>query len=195
MITLVKISPGNDKTGRIPAVSLSPILSCAKDVPCRKFCYAKKVTNYSPDAKRAYQSNFNLARKDLASYFDQIDAYLMRRKPKFFRWHVSGDFLSQTYVNKVFRLAEKHPKTKFLAFTKRYGFDYSTAPANVSIVFSMWTNYGDTTKDMPRAWMLDTKEPDNRIPADAINCPGNCETCGMCWNLKHIGKDVYFHKH
>ena len=34
-----------------------------------------------------------------------------------------------------------------------------------------------------------------RVPKDAIECPGNCESCGMCYELDRLGRDVVFHKH
>jgi hypothetical protein len=55
--------------------------------------------------------------------------------------------------------------------------------------------WGNTRKKLPRAWLYDPDCPDPRIPNDAIWCPGNCESCGMCWDLPNIGKDVVLIKH
>jgi hypothetical protein len=43
------------------------------------------------------------------------------------------------------------------------------------------------------AWMQDGTE--TRIPKGAIECHGNCETCGLCYELPRLGVDVVFHKH
>ena len=43
------------------------------------------------------------------------------------------------------------------------------------------------------AWLDDGT--DSRIPEDAMECPGNCETCGACWGLAKRGIDVRFAKH
>ena len=35
---------------------------------------------------------------------------------------------------------------------------------------------------------------ETRIPEGSLECPGDCNHCGMCWALPEIGKDTYFHK-
>ena len=45
---------------------------------------------------------------------------------------------------------------------------------------------------LPLAYMQDGTE--KRV-TNALECPGNCETCGMCWNLKSLNKNVVFKKH
>ena len=48
-------------------------------------------------------------------------------------------------------------------------------------------------KCCPEGTMQDGTE--TRVPEDAIRCPGNCETCGLCYELPRLGRDVVFHKH
>jgi hypothetical protein len=192
---LVQISPGNMKTGRIPAVSLTPVASCPKGIPCAKNCYACKICRYSPDARKAYARNLKLARTRRLKYFEVIATYLTRKKPSYFRWHVSGDILDQAYLSGMIALAKAYSDTKFLAFTKNHALDFSNLPSNLSIIFSMWNSWGDTSKPMPRARMRDSANPDPRIPATALECPGNCETCNACWALGKAGIDVVFNKH
>jgi len=38
-------------------------------------------------------------------------------------------------------------------------------------------------------------EHGDTAPVGAVECPGNCDTCGMCWNLKQLNIDTYFNKH
>lgn len=190
----VQISKGNRKTGRIPAVSLSPIKACGKDVPCKKDCYAVKCTRYSPQAKASWTRNLDLALTNREQYFGEIEDYLTRRKPRFFRWHIAGDILDQDYLDRMLDIARVYPETKFLAFTKKHYLNYALSIKNLNIIFSMWPDWGDTTQKMPRAWMRDEKNLDERIPKSSIECPGNCETCGMCWSLKS-NQNVVFNKH
>ena len=194
----VHIAPGNDKLGGIPNVSLTPGEACGRGVPCHKRCYAMKFL-YRKEVRKAWQENYLLAAQDHRNYFTQIYEYLykcfvkLQRKPAFFRWHVGGDFLDQNYLDCVVSLAERLPTVKFLAFTKRHDLDYRALPVNLTVVFSMWPGWGTTRKQMPRAWMQDGTE--TRVPANALHCPGGCTDCGMCWNLKDLGRDVVFHKH
>jgi hypothetical protein len=204
--SLVQISPGNTKTGRMAAVSLTPIAGCPKGVPCGKCqivngekknppCYANKCTQYSPQAKLAWARNLRLARRNQSAFFQGVASFVEKKSPEYFRYHVGGDILDQSYLEHMKDLAIDFPATKFLAFTKNHSLDFSNLPDNLSIVFSMWSGWGNTRKKMARAWMLDESNLDKRIPKDAIECPGNCETCGVCWSLGKKGLDVVFHKH
>lgn len=191
----LQISKGNTKTGKIPAVSLAPIKSCPKSAPCKTCCYAVKVCRYSPEAKAAWNNNLELYLKNPDSYFEQLKTYMLKSNPKFFRMHTSGDIPDTDYLKRLKKLAKETPNTKYLLFTKRYYYNYKNLPDNLAIIFSMWNNYGNTRKHMPRAWMLDPNNPDPRIPETALQCPGNCETCNACWFLKAVNRDVVFYKH
>ena len=39
----ISISPGNQKMGFIPSVSLPPVVTCAHGCTCAKKCYAAKL--------------------------------------------------------------------------------------------------------------------------------------------------------
>jgi hypothetical protein len=190
-----KISKGNSKMGKVMSVSLTPVRSCPKDVPCasRGNCYALKAYVQYPATRNAWDINYEMATGDRVTYFEEIIKAIQRVKPRFFRWHVAGDILDQDYLNWMITIARENPEVKFLAFTKRHDLNYHFEASNLSIVFSMWPTFGDMGKGMPRAWMQDGSE--DRVPGDALECFGNCETCGMCWSLKSIGRDVVFHKH
>ncbi len=192
------VSTGNIKMGKIFSVSLSPIISCPKGIPCSKDCYAVKAYASRPSVKLAWDDNLEFAKNDEHGFFTAIDKYLKtRKKPiKFFRWHVAGDILSQSYLNQMNMIATNNPNTRFLAFTKHHGLDFNGLQENLVIVFSMWAGWGDISVvpvGMPKAWMQDGNE--TRVPDDALECIGSCSTCGMCWHLPRLKKDVVFYKH
>jgi hypothetical protein len=97
------------------------------------------------------------------------------------------------------RIAAANPSTHFLAFTKNFDVvnrfeDRRAVPSNLVIVFSAWPRMNFLNPHGHRvAWMQDGTE--TRVPKDAIGCPGNCETCGLCYELSRIGRDVVFQKH
>lgn len=192
----MKISKGNSKIGKVPNVSLLPCKDCG-NVPCKSQCYAAKALNYSPDARRAWSHNSRQARNNPTAYFNALADYLAKHNPAWFRWHVAGDILGQDYLNRMIKIARQFPGTRFLAFTKMHNLDYSDLPANLVIVASMWPTWGNPdavrSSGLPIAWMQDGTE--TRIPVDAIECPGSCENCMMCWNLPKLQKEVYFRKH
>ena len=193
---LATISLGNTKLGTIPNVSTCPGRDCG-DVPCRKKCYAHKALRQYKEVRNCWRRNSTNAKRNLDGFMEGVRDYLCDRSPKWFRWHVAGDIHSQLYLDEMIAIAREYPDTKFLCFTKRHDMTYRKLPSNLSIVFSMWPGWGDARKarnrGLPIAWMQDGKE--TRIPDDAIECPGHCDSCGMCWNLKKIGRDVYFPVH
>jgi hypothetical protein len=129
----------------------------------------------------------------------QIAARVAKSKPRLFRWHVAGDILSEEYLCEMCRIAAENPDTHFLAFSKSFDIingyeDHQALPGNLVIVFSAWPGMKfDNPHGHRVAWMQDGSE--TRMPADAITCPGNCETCGRCYQLPKLGRDVVFHKH
>ena len=203
----VHISSGNSKLGKhIPNISLPPGYTCPKEAPCRTSnCYAHKAWLQYPNVRRAWTDNLIHFMMEPDSYFAEIQRYLWKHKPKRFRWHVAGDIPNQAYLNYMGVLAKLNRLTSFLCFTKRYELSYAGLPANLSIIASAWPGYNIvhvpyTMENvsgpgwfLPIAWCQDGTE--TRIPHDAIECPGSCDSCAECWWLRQKHRDVWFHKH
>lgn len=189
-----RISRGNRKLGSIPNVSLRPIADCANCEHCKKSCYALKAWRMYENVRDAWKSNAAMVHgKHRVKYFEDVDAFIKKRKPKYFRWHVAGDILDQDYYQWMVAIAKRHPNTKFLCFTKRFDLKFSGRPKNLAVVLSMFPGMKVPKKEMPRAWMQDGTE--HRIPKNTIECQGDCTVCNACWHLNKNKKDVYFHKH
>jgi len=152
-----------------------------------------------PNTRAAWRRNEQLAKHHPGSYFKQIAVQVTQAKPRLFRWHVAGDIVNTNYLRGMCRIAAANPHTHFLAFSKAFEIvnryeDREVIPSNLVIVFSAWPGmrflnpYGHRV-----AWMQDGTE--TRVPEDAIRCPGNCESCGMCYELERLGHDVVFYKH
>jgi hypothetical protein len=137
-----------------------------------------------------------------ADYFGLIIDSLKRSiSTKLWRWHVAGDIPDIDYLCGMVTVANANPKVSFLAFSKRYNFikefaAFGKIPTNLNIVLSMWPGYKlpKGLDKFPKAWMLDKCNVDKRIPKKATECPGACETCGLCWEMKG-GQHVQFRKH
>jgi ferredoxin len=190
----ISISRGNTKTGRIPAVSLPPIKSCGNCEACKDHCYALKAWKQYPATRKAWQGNLNLAKtsKLHMAFFTRLQSWLYDHSPRYFRWHVSGDILDQNYLQGMYTTARMFPEIRFLAFTKMFDLDYTGRPGNLQIVFSVFPGMNKPRRPFRRAYTLNEGD---QVPAGAIGCPGNCETCGACWELSRIRKDVYFYMH
>ncbi|MGA9061850.1 MAG: hypothetical protein WB341_09320 [Terracidiphilus sp.] len=197
---LVSISKGNRKLGGVMNISTTPGRCCPRGVPCASDgCYAFKALRLYPGTRAAWRRNEQLAKHHPDSYFKQIAAQVAEAKPRLFRWHVAGDILSCDYLHGMCRIAAANPSTHFLAFTKAFEIvnryeGREVIPSNLVIVYSAWPGLQFFNPHRHRvAWMQDGTE--TRVPEDAIRCPGNCESCGMCYELSRIGRDVVFHKH
>lgn len=196
----VKISPKNSKLGNIPNISTIPIKDCGNCEACRHDCYALKAWRQYPTTRAAWKHNSKAFRADVYAACDSVYQQLNQtiNQPRFFRIHVAGDFLNQDHVNAWAGVAAKLPDIKFLAFTKMHDLDYSSIPENLQIVFSMFPlNKLPENGKIAKAWVKNDKSGniETRIPDDAIECPGHCDTCGACWSLAQVGQDVYFENH
>ena len=197
---IISLSRGNRKLGSVMNISTTPGRCCPKGVPCASDgCYANKAIRMYPGTRAAWRRNELIARREPESYFSQIAAQVTKAKPRLFRFHVAGDILNRDYLRGMCRIAAANPHTHFLAFSKAFKIvneyeDREAIPENLVIVFSAWPGMRFLNPHGHRvAWMQDGTEI--RVPADAIECPGNCESCGMCYELERLGHDVVFHKH
>jgi hypothetical protein len=195
----ISISNGNRKLGVVMNISMSPRTCCPAGVPCSKKCYALKAVRLYPHTREAWSRNARIAKRHPESYFMQIGARVAKAKPRLFRWHVAGDILNENYLCGMCRIAAENPQTHFLAFSKAFdvvnGYeDREAVPNNLVIIFSAWPRMKfDNPHRHCIAWMQDGTE--SRVPEQAIECPGNCETCGLCYELPKLSRDVVFHKH
>ena len=198
---LVSISKRNRKLGEVMNVSMTPGKCCPRNVPCLgQGCYALKALWLYPGTRKAWHRNELLAKHHPDSYFKQIAEQVAQAKSRLFRWHVAGDILSIDYLRGMCQIAVASPYTHFLAFTKNFEVvnryeARETVPSNLVIIFSAWPGMRFLNPHGRHrvAWMQDGTE--TRVPEDAIECPGNCESCGMCYELDRLGRDVVFHKH
>jgi len=192
----IHISLGNTKIGKIPNISLPPIITCMADAPCSKACYALKSWKMYLHVREAWQENLDVYKSTKNDYFNQIGGWLRRKRkqPEFFRFHVSGDIPDPDYFVGLKELCKAFPATKFLIFTKRFSLDFSEEVENLSVVLSMWPGLDVPDHlDLPKAWCQGVTE--TRMPEEVLTCPGNCETCGACWGLAKMGMDVMFPLH
>lgn len=199
------LSKGNMKIGQMFNISLTPVKACGEPAKhCGKACYAKKAHRMYPATRKAWDHNLEHVTRDRIGFFMDLYAALEKENEKaelkFFRWHVGGDILDDKYFFQMTQIAALMPQTKFLVFTKQYAIINNFLnicdgyPENLTVIFSAWPGLPmDNPHHLPVAWMQDGTE--KRVTGEEILCPGNCESCGMCWDIRKVGKDVVFHKH
>lgn len=192
------IVDGNGKMGLVANLSLPPVISCNPDAPCaQRGCYAKSFKRFPPCVKM-WTKNWRQWQRRPDVYERQVEEYLNTWEVPIFRWHVAGDIPDSDYWEMMLRIARQFPTVKFLVFTKQYDLIKGRVPSNMSVVLSAWPGLHIPVALRRRfqvAWLRDRNQPDERIPKTALECHGNCERCGICWELNNLGRDVVFNRH
>lgn len=197
----LSVSNANSKMGNVKSISMPRVVTCAPDVPCAKTCYVAHF-DWRRTVRDAYENNLNLWLTDPDSFEQQ--AIAAAYGSFYFRWHVSGDIISQDYLAMMCRVARKLPHTHFLAFTKQYEIvnqyleNKKRIPSNLHILFSEWPDYNmNNPYNLPIAY-VSFKNGICDAPSDAKECGGHCEECAYagknCWVLKR-GQSVVLREH
>lgn len=199
----VHISTTNSKLGLIPSVNLPPIISCRKNCPCAKDCYALKGRYRFKNVKQCLLNNYNRYIGNPKIYFDSIISSLSGIiSYRYFRWHAAGDIVDAEYFEGMVRVANQLPNTYFLAFTKKFEIVnnymdvHGELPDNLHIVFSAWGDdfQIDNPYNFPVAYVRFYHQENKNIPPNAAECSGDCTSCLQCWHIKR-GESVVFNKH
>lgn len=200
------ISNGNTKLGGITNISLPPVITCRKGVPCATDgCYALKFYKMYPSCHKAWDDNLEYYKADPEGFWADLSKVFMRNRT--FRYFVSGDCPDLGFAFRMIAEAFRNPWCEFLCFTKQYEiFNEAIGqvleaegelPSNLHLIYSTWEGFKpDNPYHMPESAVI---TPDmEEIPDDWKICGGNCTECicrGVgCWELKN-GETIAFHKH
>lgn len=192
------LNNGNHKTGRACLTLSMPYrLSCRPDAPCLGICYCRKGPQAFPTVCGAYLRNFRLWQEDPVKFETQVDAALVYNALPLLRFFDAGDCPDKEFAEMMFRLAEKHPDIKMMAFTKKYELfneilDEKELPENLCIRFSMWDAHWKVPNphNLPVSFVDFADSSNNpEIPKNAFTCRGGkegvtCSNCQMCFNKK-----------
>lgn len=200
MFNQLHISAGNRKLGAIPSVSLPAVITCRKNAPCAKDCYARKIERLYKNVRNSYAENLEIYKTSPDSYFMQLNVAVMMNK--YFRLHVSGDFPTADYFKRCIAVAVANPDCKILAFTKQYEIvnawidENGDLPANFKVIFSEWPGLEmNNPHGLPESHVI---FKDTAICDEWKICGGNCTECACrgvgCWELK-AGEHIAFYKH
>ena len=194
------ISPGNTKMGNIPSFSLPAITTCPGSTPlCRKHCYANRNAQMYKDTAECYKRNH--AEAEQSNFLETLGHHIHTLNARYFRIHVCGDFYDQRYLNIWTYIGKEFPNMDFLAFSKSFHLDYSNAPNNLNVIWSVFPDTEmSTVPSGPRAF-TDFSETHVDAPYapgitdSAIKCAGLCTTCGTCYHSNENQLDTIFEAH
>lgn len=172
----IHLSDGNVKVPFLN-ISLPPVLSCPKNIPCARDCYAMKAWRMYPSVRAAWGENWEFVQHDIDGYFSEISQAVTRSRRPYFRWHVAGDIPSRSYLQGMISLAKVHAGVNFLAYTKT---DYwkEKLPSNLIMLHSLWLDQAPEKSES--SFKVYFKASD--IPASTKRCAGDCRRCHACYH-------------
>ena len=140
-------------------------------------CYALKEERIYPTVLPARMKRLEGSKAH--DFVDNVSTELrkLKKRPKLFRVHASGDFYSQSYVDKWVLIANENPDIIFYAYTKRmkkFNFTQLDSLPNFVLTNSLHfkgINYGKKDEAPSGAFIC----PDQK-GAD-VSCGLNCTWC------------------
>lgn len=149
--------------------------TCPGATACRSVCYAKQGRYLMPNVMQARQDNLSESLKE-TFVADMIQSLTKARSYNVVRIHDSGDFYSQSYLDKWSAIARALPTKVFYAYTKAHHLSFANIPNNLRIVRSLggrWDKLVDLTQSHSRIFSSEQARVDagyvdgniNDIPA------------------------------
>ena len=208
----VSISVNNDKTNE-PSVSTLPGITCGNCKECLPYCYAIRMIykygyNYENNAQlQSWAKNTSIMQRDLDYFFAEVDAWLTENEIVFdaFRFHVSGEIVSEEYFAHMVQIAKNHPTVFFWTYSKMFdvvngycdknGGKENAIPDNFVIMFSAWIGLDmENPYHFPEFIFVPRAEKEEFADA-GFHCPGKCRICKRLHRGCFAGETTYSDEH
>lgn len=160
---------------------------------CQKYCYAKKAERMYPQVLPFRLRNYNISK--LKNFTDIIINYLCNLKDNWdtIRIHESGDFYSQEYLDKWFKIINKFNNKIFYAYTKSFQLNFKDKPNNFIIIASDDNPSKESLKRYKKEFSgIAAVDMKNFL---YYNCPMDCKICNYCYKNIEYFKAINFKKH
>jgi len=186
------IQQGNSKLGKDMMMFNLPATENVCGRVCDS-CYAINEQNRFTNVLKARDARYKASLQPTFTSTVKAELKHLRKPPKYFRIHASGEFYDQAYINKWASIVKSFPDVIFYAYTKRLGeFDFSSLTALPNFVLINSLHFG--AKNYGKK---------NEVPLGAFVCPDGTNQnvqCGKdCKYCQTKGKadiyGVYFIKH
>lgn len=183
---MVYISDGNRRMN-IPTFSLISKDTCPNATKlCKKFCYAKKAERYSNPFISRMTNTFDSLK---ATFIEETKNAIRSKESKYIRIHESGDFYSQEYLDKWFKICKAFPDKSFLVYTQMFNLNWDNKPANLIVYWTIWPDSKVIPTDGLLAYVVDNGK--NKIPPYNFKVAGHkcgkgkgssltCDSCLYC---------------
>lgn len=175
-----------------PLETCTPTSWCLGDSNNKPNCYALKGNFVLPNVKKGAKERYETSLKD--DFADRMSFEIEKAKPRYFRFHSSGDFYSEEYVQKVIDIAERFPETLFRTTTRRRDLteilqELNELP-NFIVRESLDTERREPKMDLPFAALASLEIVEKTEP---YKCKNDCPSCEYyCWENS---VNMYFEEH
>lgn len=162
---------------------------------CEKHCYEKKAYRY-PAVKPARDDRLILSKQD--NFEEALIGEITRKRTPVLgcRIHGGGDFYSQAYIYKWFRIAHHFPHITFKANTRSWMFSYTHKPPNLILRYSIDKTTVPKTIEIMKPKVDAFAYIEGCQPEGTFRCLQKCGwgygKCNWCYNTR---EDVYFPIH
>ena len=124
----------NAKLGNnVSILNLPPVKTCVNCSTCAGSCYAKFRYRY-PNVQKRWDRNWEATKQD--NFVELSTIELKYKATPIVRYHESGDFYSDDYINKCFDLAIANPQISFYGYTKNKNALKLNVLNNVNVIYS-----------------------------------------------------------
>lgn len=168
-----------------------------------KSCYARRGNYLFPGAATLRRENLDATKKAIRSpahakkWVTTLTGFIHASGSAWFRWHDSGDIISERHLHMVFDVCEQTPDVKHWVPTREYAFVQSVLlsrpmPKNCTVRLSAHMVGETLNSEMPTSSV--GAEVGNKCPATykAVH-EGKCLDCRGCWD-KRV-KNVDYKRH
>ena len=119
--------------GGTTILNLPPIKTCTNCSTCASSCYANFRYQY-PSVKKRWDNNLIETKK--SSFVEKATIELKYLGSNIVRYHESGDFYNDNYINKCYKLAKACPSVMFFGYTKNKNALKLNKLSNVNVIYS-----------------------------------------------------------
>lgn len=194
----------NTKLGNnVSILNLPPIKTCVNCSTCAGSCYARFRYQY-PNVQKRWNRNLEMTQR--GDFVELSTIELKYKATPIVRFHESGDFYNDEYIDKCFDLAVANPNISFYGYTKNKNALRLNVLSNVNIIYSFVdTNIGEVRNYGTKEYCEYLRDNYNATicphgyTADKENfkCMIDCQECLTCDNVCFVehgnraSKDTY----
>lgn len=191
--TTIYSNGNNTKIGNnVSIINLPPIKTCTNCATCAKSCYANWRYSF-PNVKRKWDNNFEQTKSE--HFVEKATNELKYKCTPIVRYHESGDFYSEEYIEKSKELAIANPQISFYGYTKNKSALRLNEVENINIIYSLIDtpigevrNYGneDYCNYLHEKLNVPVCPHDSTWKEQGKKCMIDCQECLHCKSMLFV---------